>query len=110
MGRYEPAGFTALTPFAGTVYLFRSEEVGLNPVPALRLQNDLHGGFATAARMLGDVNGDGFDDFGIGGSAVSTRATLDIYYGSDHRLPSVPDVSYERGPASEYLDFFEGVE
>ncbi len=84
---------------AGVVYSFHGREAGLRATPTTRIPSPVgEGGFGRVVANLGDVNGDGFSDVGVGVPVGKDRPMDDnegvvyLYFGSAEGLSASPDV------------------
>ncbi len=79
----------------GRVYLYYGTSAGLSTTPAKIFESDEAGALlGSAVACLGDVNGDGRDDFAIGipNAGVGDEGAVHIYYGDNHPIFGAPDV------------------
>lgn len=62
----------AATPQEGAAFIYHGSATGLDPVPAVILQPNASANFmGYSVAGLGDINGDGFSDVGVGGFLAS---------------------------------------
>ena len=92
----------------GAAFLFFGASYGLEANPAWSLIGDQKDSLLGAAVAgVGDVNGDGFDDFAIGAPRQSLdeegEGAVFFFFGSDEPLLQVPDWSYYGGQAAAGL-------
>lgn len=83
----------------GRVSLYRGSSFGLSATPLWIVECDQAGAaFGTSVAILGDVNGDGFDDVGIGAPMFDDSATdagrVFVYFGGPAGPGSTPDWFY----------------
>ena len=76
----------------GLAFLFLGSAKGLNPQPDWTTRGrQAHGGFGSAVRGVGDLNGDGFPDFVIGhedySGPLQRQGRVWVHFGGRDRLP-----------------------
>ncbi len=79
----------------GRAYLYYGTSAGLSTTPAKIFESDEAGALlGSAVACLGDVNGDGWDDFAIGipMAGAGDEGAVHVYYGDNHTIFGSPDV------------------
>jgi len=91
--------------FWGAVYVYFGGQ-GMDTVPDLLLAGpSLESYFGYSLTYLGDVNGDGYDDFGVGAGAYNeVRGRVYIYFGGP-AVDTVADVVLEGGHGGDHEGF-----
>lgn len=91
----------------GRVYAFYGSSSGLQENPAWTITGTQEGSAFGKAGIIGDINGDGYLDVGIGAENYDNGQTdegkLDLYYGSASGLPANPSWTVEGNASGLHL-------
>jgi hypothetical protein len=79
-------------------FVYHGSDSGLTAAPFITLQGPVGAQFGDSVAGLGDTNGDGFDDLGVG---APSGASAYAYLGSAEGLPSTWDVLMAVGEPAE---------
>ena len=86
-------------------FIYHGSSAGLIDPPALTLEGPAGSQFGDSVAALGDTNGDGFDDLGVG---APSAASAFVYFGSTSGLTDAWDLVLTPEEALEGEDAIEG--
>ncbi len=96
---------------AGTAYVFLGSAKGLTKVPATVLDDpdaSINDRFGTAVAVLGDIDGDGYDDMAVG-TAGAKRGRALIFRGSAEGIGAKPTLVLHDPLGGGFNDFAESI-